>query len=135
MADQVANIGAALDRFVERRMIALVESIVELLTATDGKGTPRDTGWAAANWIPQIGSARTKVVGSKQAAQQGSVSFGPQKAGLEALKTYRLRRGMIHVTNNVPYIVRLNAGSSSKAPPMFVEEAIIQSLNKVARAA
>lgn len=125
MAGQVANIDRALKRFVERMIGDLVVQITETLR----EDTPKDTSWAASNWVPQIASPREAPVGSKR-----SVSFAPQRAGIASAKSYKLRKGKFFISNVVRYIVRLNAGSSQKAPAMFVEQAIAKGISKVLRA-
>ena len=111
----------ALDRFLERIVKKLVLDIVANLVKSPGEGgTPRDTGWAAANWVPNIGSPTTGTTGSQQ-----RVSNSAQTEGVAAVATgYKLIKGPVHITNNVPYIVRLNEGSSQQAPAGFVQAAI-----------
>ena len=127
MVDQIAAVRAAIDRRISRGISNFVIDLVHRLTATDGSGTPRDTGWAAANWTATIGAARVGTIGTRAAAEQGNVSFGAQRLGLAQLATgYKLEQGDVHVTNNVPYIALLNAVNN----PMFVERAIAQAIQK-----
>lgn len=125
MVDQVAAVRAAIDRRISRGISNFVIDLVHRLIATDGSGTPRDTGWAAANWTATIGVARVGTVGTRAAAEQGNVSFASQNLGLAQLATgYKLEQGDVHVTNNVPYIALLNAVNN----PMFVERSIAQAI-------
>lgn len=77
-------------------------------------GTPVDTGRARLNW----NASRNVVDGST------TVSVDPQATGtmkmLEALTGYKAGDTM-YVSNNLPYIVRLNEGYSKQAPANFVE--------------
>ena len=57
-----------------------------------------------------------------------------QGAGISRIATgYSLRQGNVNITNNVPYIRRLNEGSSSQAPAAFVQSAIARALNNANR--
>lgn len=83
--------------------------------------TPKDTGWASANWVPQIGSRFPSVVGSPE-----SVDSSQAAAGIVKLAGWDLKKGPAFISNNVEYIQALNAGHSKQAPALFVET-IIQS--------
>lgn len=111
----------ALEGFVERRVTQLALDIVANLVAAPSEGgTPVDTGWARANWQPSIGKRAEAAVGSPD-----SVTGAAQSAGLSALLAWKLSSGAkIYITNNVPYIGRLNRGSSQQAPAGFVQAAI-----------
>lgn len=136
MTDQVAAIKAAMDRFIERQIADVVIAIVHELTAPPPVGTPRDTGWAAANWVPSIGAPRVGTVGTRAAAERGQVSFSPQRLGLAQIATgYKLRQGSIFVTNNVHYVVKLNSPGtpSRQSPPFFIERAISNGIQKATK--
>lgn len=129
---QLRLVVQALEGFVERivRKIAL-DVTANLVRAPGEGGTPVDTGWARANWVPNIGSpapagnqpttraGRTSAIGSAQ---------GAQAAGEGAVAGYRVQQGNVHITNNVPYIVRLNEGHSQQAPAGFVQAAIAKAV-------
>lgn len=85
------------------------------------EATPLDTGWARANWVPAIGRP-----GASSSEQTGVNSTAKAKAtaGLAAVAGYKIKQGIVHITNNVPYIEVLNAGSSAQAPADFVQRAI-----------
>lgn len=123
---QVRRIMGNLDKFVSR-LIALItiEITNELIVST-----PVKTGWARANWLPAIGAPANLPVGSQE-----NVTTGPQKLGIASLQLYSLKRGQVYITNNVPYIGLLNAGSSRQAPPGFVQTAISKGLATGAKAA
>lgn len=91
------------------------------------RDTPVDTGWARANWVPNIGSP-----GNSSDAQEGNVgqAGAAAQAGLARLASYRLSQGAVYVTNNVPYIEPLNAGHSLQAPAGFVEAAVERGLKQ-----
>lgn len=95
--------------------------------------TPVDTGWARTNWVPQVGSAFGGTAGTREDAEAGRLDHSPATAGLLDVARYDVSRGDVHVTNNVPYIEKLNAGSSRQAPAAFVQEAIARAVEDVAR--
>ena len=113
---QIRSVMDALERVAERVIIKVTLDVTSNLIETN----PVDTGWSRSNWIPSVGSSTKAPVGSKQ-----SVSPAAQAAGLARMRTYDLKRdGKVFITNNVPYIVRLNEGSSRQAPAGFVQRAI-----------
>lgn len=112
----------SLARFAEKQVRALVLDV----TANLVEDTPRDTSWARTNWLPSIGKAVEVPVNSPE-----SVSFGAQQVGLAAVATsYTLSKGKVFITNNVPYIQRLNDGWSKQAPAGFVQAAILRAVRK-----
>lgn len=74
--------------------------------------TPVDTGRARGNWRTSIGSPNEVelAVQGTQAAQD-ALDEGVRVAG-----DWRLGMGSIFITNNVPYIMRLDKGWSEQAP-------------------
>lgn len=124
---RVRVVVTALEQFVERLIVKLALDIVANLVRAPGQGgTPVDTGWARANWVPRIGEPISGPVSSPEA-----VSTSQQEAGQSALPSYRLARGRVFVSNAVPYIVRLNEGSSRQAPPAFVQAAIVEAVRSL----
>jgi hypothetical protein len=89
------------------------------------EGTPVDTGWARSNWLPSVGTPRAETVG-----EPGSLNAGAADLGKLEVADWGIANGPIYITNNVPYIQRLNAGSSKQAPAGFVESAIQTEVDK-----
>ena len=115
----------AFRRSLQKEVSALALEITERLIET----TPVDTGWARASWIPSIGDPFVQPSGSSD-----SFTTGKQELGMAEVATqYNLLDGPIFITNNVPYIERLNEGSSPQAPAGFIEEAIKQAIDSVER--
>lgn len=78
--------------------------------------TPVDTSRARSNWVVGLGGAETAEVPASSAGATISAAeseIARRKAGQD-----------IYISNNVPYIGRLNDGSSAQAPAQFVEQAI-----------
>lgn len=130
MVRQIRVVVSSLEAFLDRIMKKLTLDIVaNLVSAPDtGYGTPVDTGWARANWVPQIGSPRTTTVGTREQAEAGSVSLAGQQGGLATVATTYKFGPRIFISNNVPYIVHLNEGSSRQAPRGFVQNAIAKAV-------
>lgn len=126
---RVRVVVTSLERFVELiiRKLAL-DIVANLVAAPPEGGTPVDTGWARANWIPRIGEPFRGTAGTREQAEAGNVSGAEQGAGQVAMLGYRLERGRVYISNNVPYIVRLNEGSSRQAPRGFVQAAVAKAV-------
>ena len=117
----------ALDRTIELVIKKLVLDIVANLQAQPQQGgTPVDTGWARANWIPKIGSPRTSPAGSPENLPSDSAT-----GVAEVVLGYKVIRGPVFISNNVPYIVRLNEGHSGQAPRGFVQNAIAKAVGSL----
>lgn len=115
----------SLERFTEKLVTRLALNVTANLIET----TPVDTGWARANWVPKIGSPRTHTAGTRAAAEDGKIDRGPQADGTFAVLGYKLGPS-IFISNNVPYIKKLNAGSSTKAPAAFIQSAILRAVKQ-----
>lgn len=115
----------SLDDFVDQVIKKITLDIVANLTAAPSEGgTPVDTGWARANWIPVIGTQVGEPVGTRE-----SVSDNAQKAAVaRVVAAYRKELGPVTVGNPVPYIQFLNDGSSQQAPSGFVQRAIAKAV-------
>lgn len=109
--------------FTERLVQRLALNVTALLI----EDTPVDTGWARANWVPNIGTHHSSTAGTRSDAEAGRIDRGPQTAGQVAIAGYRLGPA-IFISNNVPYIKRLNAGSSRQAPAAFIQSAILRAV-------
>lgn len=115
--------GRESDRVTSEFLRALQKE-VKIIALDINKGlidkTPVDLGWAKANWIPSIGTSFEGPVGSRD-----SFDTGEQELGMAAVASqYQLSDGPVFITNNVPYIEALNAGSSDQAPAGFIEAVI-----------
>ena len=130
MADrnQVRAIVRALEQVTER----VITKITLDTTANLVETTPVDTGWARANWVPAIGSPYVADLADVEATAQGAAQAGAtQQAGIASVVSgYRLELGRVFVSNNVPYITRLNEGHSKQAPAGFVQRAIAKAVTQ-----
>lgn len=109
---------------LERAVTRVVKKIVLDATANLIEDMPVDLGWARANWVPVITGTFKGMAG-----QRDTIDQGPQQSGIASVATgYTLEQGYVTITNNVPYIQRLNAGSSKQAPAGFVQAAILRAV-------
>lgn len=133
MADGLDVVLAGLRGFVRGEVIALGVNVNANLRDAPPLGTPIDTGWASANWVPSVGAA----YGASPAEQPADLSPAQVAAanlvaeqGLNAVLGWDFNNGSIFSTNNVPYIRRLNDGSSTQSPSGFVAIAIEKALQE-----
>lgn len=122
--DNIKTIMIALENLTKTEAVNLALNIHGRLV----EDTPKDTGWAASNWVPQIGSRFTGLVGDNK-----NIDTSKQADGVIQVMKWELSRGPAYITNNVPYIQALNAGNSQQAPAMFVEKIVNSEVAKANR--
>lgn len=122
--DQVNKIMAQLEKVTAEGAIDLALRIHGGLV----EDTPVRTGWARSNWVPSVGQPKRETVGSPE-----SLNTGAATAGAVEVAGWTIADGPIYITNNVPYILRLNAGSSKKAPAGFIESRVQTEVNRANR--
>jgi hypothetical protein len=113
------------NRVVEKEAESLTQRV--LLTVQDAvvTSTPIDTSRARTNWVPSIGEPATSEVPFVPGVA-GSTAAEAHRIAMDAAKQIagQIKLGnKVWLSNNVPYIRQLNAGSSQQAPAMFVEKA------------
>jgi hypothetical protein len=125
--DQIDFIVADLDKFTRGEVIALALNVNANLRDSPPLGTPIDTGWASANWVPTVGEpfsdSNVSQVRDPTPAQVAGRA-GTAEAGLNDVLSWRNGDGALFSTNNVPYIGALNNGHSGQSPKGFVQAAI-----------
>lgn len=127
MEDQIDFIVADLDRFTRGEVIALALNVNANLRDSPPEGTPIDTGWASANWVPTVGEPFTDPAIDQvrdPTPAQVAMRASAAEAGINEVLSWRNQDGPIFSTNNVPYIQPLNNGHSSQSPRGFVQAAI-----------
>ena len=87
--------------------------------------TPVDTGHARANWQVGIDTPIQEEIDEED--QGGSATIG-RNAGV--IRGATIKKTII-LSNNVPYIHKLNEGSSSQAPAQFVQLAVLEAITAV----
>jgi hypothetical protein len=125
--DQVDFIIADFDRYTRGEVIALALNVNANLRDSPPRGTPIDTGWASANWVPTVGvpyedpgAAQVRDPTPAQVMARARVS----EQGVNDVLSWRNEDGPLFSTNNVPYIEPLNSGHSGQSPAGFVQAAL-----------
>lgn len=100
--------------------------------------TPVDTGRARSNWIVALGDAADSPIEAYTPGEDRSTEAANTQAALAqgeaVIRGYMGGQGTsIHITNNLPYIQKLNDGSSAQAPANFVETAVQQAVAAMTR--
>lgn len=129
------NLNALMEAGVGYLRAAIVKAVFEAFVVLVQQ-TPVDTGRARAGW--QIGTEPTEWVPEKRK----SITGAADKALTEALRSVPdlgqlTQADAIHVTNNVEYLLALEAGWSAQAPNGFIGlflERLRQRLNQLAAA-
>jgi hypothetical protein len=125
MTDQIDVIMADLDLYTRGEIVALALNVNANLRESPPLGTPIDTGWASANWVPSVGEPvylqNLKDPTPLDAIERASKS----DAGVNDLLGWKPGDGSLFSTNNVPYIRPLNNGHSpQQAQPGFIQRAV-----------
>lgn len=116
---------------VEKNADELVRKVALAVDSTVVMATPVDEGRARSNWQVNLDAPATGVIDAYSPGKEGDT--GGENAreaieqGKEQIAQYKggTPQAAIHITNNLPYIKRLNDGWSAQAPQGFVEKAII----------
>ena len=124
-------------RFIATDMVKVTERGVRQVTANVHKclvspvpiGTPVDTGYARASWVPRVGFPLETSVGIPGAEGVASARAA-QQAGLNQVAGYRLVQGRVYITNNTEYINLLDLGRSQQTPAGFVERCIAMGIDR-----
>lgn len=122
---------------VEVNTDALVRKVALAVDRVVVTQTPVDTGRARANWQAAIGAAPGGEVGQYPAGAGGATgAAAAAQAIAQAQGVVAGYKGgeVIHLTNNLPYIQRLNEGHSDQAPAGFVQAGIDAAIRAVKRA-
>jgi hypothetical protein len=105
---------------IQRRAALAIDAAVVV-------GTPVDTGRARANWQAELDQPASGVLPAYSEGKGGSTAGANTQAAIDqaTAKIEQHQPGqVIHITNNLHYIGRLNDGWSAQAPAGFVETAV-----------
>ena len=130
---------------IDMRMQFLGETMISFLQGD----TPVDTGFARANWQISV-AKRSYAQGHNQrliykeiydrvrtlskAKRANTIPLPPRyMIGLTRLDTFSSKNGDVAliITNNVPYMRKLDSGSSKQAPKNFIQKAIMLAREEV----
>lgn len=120
---QINAIIRALNQVTERVVVKIALDVTaNLKSRGTSTGTPVDTGWASANWVPSLAFPRREPAGTKAAVD---AARRVQSSGESSVLRYRRRQHRrVFISNNVPYINALNNGRSPQQSAGFVQRAI-----------
>jgi len=114
------RVEANLNRRVRRIALAILSEVVVQ--------TPVDTGRARSNWVVSLGHMAEEPPFPPYApGEDGSTASANSTAAIQlgmAAMSDREPEQDIFITNNLPYIGRLNEGYSPQAPANYIQNAI-----------
>jgi hypothetical protein len=119
----VNRFGRQLDQAYQDKVLGTLSQAVRKVALTVDRElvlkTPVDTGRARSNWIPSLDAPSVKIVepGQKPDIQDDLAQYTVDKT--------------VFITNNLPYIRRLNEGHSDQAPAGFVDDAVQKGKNSI----
>lgn len=99
---------------------ALTEASLDFVQGV-AQATPILTGQAQANWLVNIGGPFPYYRANEYANDGWRDSLDWARQALKGLRSDM----PVHITNNVPYIVQLNRGTSKQAPALFVQTTLL----------
>ncbi len=122
------RIEANTHRIVMETAIAIDQTVV--------LATPVDTGRARSNWIVSLGGPNSSVqepyaAGDGLGKGEGANAAAAIAQAKRVIVSRPKRGGDIYIQNNLPYIGRLNEGSSAQAPANFVAKAVAVGIRAV----
>lgn len=112
MADFQNQLNAAYNKKVLGRLEKTVRAVALVVDSTLVETTPVLTGRARANWNPSLNVPDTTIQEPNR-----KKSIDPVTSAYKITDT-------ILISNNLPYIKKLNEGSSKQAPAGFVDSAL-----------
>ena len=123
LAARLNNLADNAERLADEAKARVALAIVKQLV----QDTPVDTSQALSNWRVGTGSTPPPIP-PYYAGVQGSTrdaSIGAAIAAAEAAIAANKSADVLVIFNAVPYIRRLNDGSSAQAPAGFIERAVL----------
>lgn len=112
----------------------IVKKYVPELAADLADATPVDTSTALSNWQVSLNTPARDFIDAHNYGAFGSTAF------VSIMDTYQLAKiaaepgkpGQSYwLSNNTPYIIDLNSGTSRQAPSMFIQATIALSIKKI----
>lgn len=115
-------------RNIENNAVTMVRRATLAIDTALVLATPVDTGRARANWQASLNAPPGGEIPAYSAGTAGSTAALNAREAIAQAEgvAKRSRPGdSIWLTNNLPYIGRLNEGSSAQAPAGFVQTAVL----------
>jgi len=118
--NEFSNVMQDIAKDVDRNASRIVRKVALAVDATVVLATPVDTGRARANW--QVGLDQPVTGWEEKYSPSGRESID---AARQQIDRYTSQNTSLNITNNLPYIGKLNDGYSAQAPSGFVEQAVM----------
>lgn len=131
LAKRMAELAARVNRNAPKAVARVVAALASPLVFS----TPVDTSRARANWQAGVGVIPTGILYPEPDKPPTADEGG--NLGVASIQAAAARYGQgwgnsyIAIANNVPYILKLNQGSSGQAPANFVQIAIMAGLHSL----
>ena len=122
-AANIKRRGKQLEKGINDVVVKAALAISQTVTTA----TPVDTGRARGNWQASIGTPIRAAI--ERLDPSGGQTIAANARTIEG----RQPEQTIYLSNNLPYINRLNDGYSAQAPANFVRQAVISGANSVKR--
>ena len=114
MHQKASRVDKAVGDILKETVLTVVGSVAE--------DTPILSGQAQSNWLTSVSNPKRFWIAN---AWQNAGWYESLAMAQDATQNLR-STDVIHITNNLPYIVKLNQGYSRQAPAMYVESAILR---------
>jgi len=105
---------------LEKNGVELVKKVALAVDQAVVLSTPVDTGRARSNWLVSVDNPEERTV---ETYGESSASKAISQGSSE-INSFGESNKAIYITNNLPYIQRLNDGYSAQAPAGFVEKSL-----------
>lgn len=113
-----ADLGEDINKLARATAFNLLTGIV--------KKTPVDTGRARGNWQLNLSTAKTDITNTLD--KSGGLAISKGATAIDSAR--EVEYPVFWITNNLPYIGKLNDGHSKQAPAKFVDTEMKRVVNK-----
>lgn len=136
-----SSLGSRIDK-INKKLQKSFEQLVKVaaLSAlrTAAETTPVDTGNARTNWNVSVGSSYTSKVDQLPSGVRVKAKDATKMVlskGQPKIKSFRLRHGLVWITNSVGYIKGLDTGNVSKKGGNMSAKAVVAAIKAVKKTA
>ena len=112
---------------IPKNASAAVRTLALKINQTLILSTPVKTGRARNNWFASISVPSEEVTDKKNYDPSGAARIQENQSEINLVQPEQ----SIYISNNLPYISKLNEGSSAQAPAGFVEAAVAVAENSM----
>jgi len=120
-AKRINKLSLQIEGNVEKGIRKVVLAIDNALVSS----TPVDTGRARSNWLPNFNTP------TEETTKNTSPSVAKAAVAAKVAAFDIDKHASVHLTNNLPYIGKLNEGSSDQQPAGFVRRAVLAGVDAV----